>query len=90
MGPEMLQKAFLQQLESYFGKKVETEFRQFLMKNWTDEVHLRGGPVNYTSPGQMHNFHELRKKSSESFLNTGCSMQLFLFCKSINLVSFGV
>ena len=45
MGPEMLQKAFLQQLESYFGGKVKTELRQFLMKNWTYEVHLRGGPV---------------------------------------------
>ena len=66
MGSKVLQKAFLQQLKSYFGSKVETEFRQFLMKNWTDEVHLRGGPVNYTSPGQMHNFHELREKSSES------------------------
>ena len=48
-------------LESYFGPKCQTEFREFLFKNWTDEHYLKGGPVNYTSPGQMHNFHELRE-----------------------------
>jgi hypothetical protein len=34
---------------------------QFLIKDWTTEPDVGGGPVNYMAPGQMHNFHELRQ-----------------------------
>ena len=59
--PKDIEEGFLTQLESYFGPKIRTEFRGFLIKNWTQEPHIKGGPINYAAPGQMHNFHELRK-----------------------------
>ena len=56
-----IQKAVLNQLESYFGNQVQNAFVQFLIKDWTTEPDVGGGPVNYMAPGQMHNFHELRQ-----------------------------
>ena len=57
-----IQKAVLNQLESYFGNQVQNAFVQFLIKDWTTEPDVGGGPVNYMAPGQMHNFHELRQE----------------------------
>ena len=59
--PLEIQKAVLNQLESYFGNQVQNAFVQFLIKDWTTEPDVGGGPVNYMAPGQMHNFHELRQ-----------------------------
>ena len=52
--------AMLNQLESYFGPKIRTEFVDFFIKDWQNEPSARGGPVNYLPPGHMHNFHALR------------------------------
>ena len=57
---EEIKEAVLIQLESYFGPRVRSDLCDFYLKDWTDEAHIGGGPVNYLPPGQMHNFHELR------------------------------
>ena len=57
---DQIKEAVLIQLESYFGPEVRTQYFGFYLKDWTDEDHLGGGPVNYLPPGQMHNFHQLR------------------------------
>ena len=60
--PSAIQDAILHQLGTYFGPtKVRNEFLGFHIKNWTDEIHMGGGPCNYTPPGQMHNFYQLRQ-----------------------------
>ena len=64
-----IQKAVLNQLESYFGNQVQNAFVQFLIKDWTTEPDVGGGPVNYMAPGQMHNFHELRQGPLDIWTN---------------------
>ena len=71
-----IQKAVLDQLVSYYGNRVENEFVRFLIKDWTTEPNVGGGPVNYMAPGQMHNFHELRTRHENvHFAGTATSVE---------------
>ena len=71
-----IQKAVLDQLVSYYGNQVENEFVRFLIKDWTTEPNVGGGPVNYMAPGQMHNFHELRTRHENvHFAGTATSVE---------------
>lgn len=71
-----LKAAVMCQLESYFGSRIRAELQQYYVKDWADEPHIRGGPVNYCCPGTMHDFFMLRKPHGQvHFAGTATSTE---------------
>ena len=55
-----IKEAVVCQVVRYFGVEGRDPV-QFLVKDWTTEIHQSGCPANYLPPGAMHNYHYLRK-----------------------------
>ena len=64
-----IKEAALHQLASYFGRdKVQRNFVRFIMKSWTEEDNIGGGPVNYLPPGELQ--LDALVDTCEYFVNT--------------------
>ena len=57
---ETFENAMVNQIISCFGEEARHP-EKIIYKNWSNESHIRGGPINILGPGNMRFFHYLKK-----------------------------
>ena len=57
---EVFERCIVNQMVDCFGEEAKHP-EKIIYKNWINEPHIRGGPINILEPGNMRNFQYLRK-----------------------------